>query len=79
MNIYAKKGTKVRFTGKGGYDSENEFARKHLGIGDVYTVVKTEVGQSHTSVYLEGLEGIAHNGEKVGQTFNSVMFEDIEL
>lgn len=77
MNIYALKGHKVRFTGIGGYDSENEFARKHLEVGENYVVDHTDVGQSSTTVYLVGIERIATNGQKVLQPFNSVMFEDV--
>lgn len=78
MNIYALKGHKVRFTGQGGYPLENEFANKHLVVGDIYEVDHTDVGQSSTSVYLIGLERTGLNGEKYPQSWNSVMFEDVE-
>lgn len=77
MNIYALKGHKVRFTGKGGYDSENEFANKHFEVGEIYTVDHTDVGQSSTDVFLEGLMRVANHGAFL-QRFNSVMFEDVE-
>ena len=38
MNIYAENGDKVIFTGEGGYDSDNNFARLHLEIGKEYEV-----------------------------------------
>ena len=67
MNIYAKNGDKVVFTGEGGCDSDNNFARLHLEIGKEYEVERTEVGGWHTNVYLKGF-GLS--------PFNSVMFED---
>jgi hypothetical protein len=34
MNIYACLGTKVRFTGYGGYNSDQEYARRYLVVDD---------------------------------------------
>jgi hypothetical protein len=69
MNIYAKKGHKVEYTGAsiesirwGGCDDP----RGILIIGDIYTVDRTEVHSQHTKVVLEGYDG----------RFNSVSFED---
>lgn len=70
MNIYAKKRTKVKFTGAsesqknwgsytGNYDDLIE--------GNEYLIDHTEVHSSHTKVYIEGIEG----------NFNSVCFENI--
>jgi len=77
MDIYAKKGHKVRFTGKGGYEMENKYANSILEPNKIYTVNHTEVGQSYTSVYLEEIELVRMNGEKDLESFNSVMFEDV--
>lgn len=65
MDIYSKPGTRVRFTGHGGYDHHKEHANKFLTVDQVYTVERTEVGGWHTDIYLEGFP---HEG------FNSVMF-----
>lgn len=65
MDIYAKKGTKVMYTGKGGYDSHKMHADMFLKVGSVYTVEFTEVGGWHTDVYLK---------EFPGEGFNSVHF-----
>lgn len=79
MNIYALKGHKVRFTGEGGYATQNEYARKHLEIGGVYEVDHTQVFGWTTDVYLVGLERTAPDiQENVLQDWNSVMFEDVE-
>ena len=67
MNIESKKGDKVVFTGEGGYDNENEYARKHLVVGYTYTVDYTIIGGFDTRVILEELSELK---------FNSVMFDD---
>lgn len=61
MDIYSPKGTKVVFTGKNGYDHERENACTLLKIGDTYTVERTEVGQSHTTVFLQEQSAIGFN------------------
>lgn len=58
----------ARFTGKNGWDFENEQANSILEKGKVYTVVGGRMGQSKTYIVLEGYENTS---------FNSVMF-DIE-
>lgn len=68
MNIYSEAGTKVRFTGIGGYDRENAYARSMLLVGQILTVSRTEVHSWHTDVYFKEVEG----------GFNSVMFEEVE-
>lgn len=68
MNINAKSGTKIRFTGEGGHESENAEARAQLEIGGLYTLNYTRIGSWSTDVYLDEVEG----------SFNSVMFEDVE-
>lgn len=69
MNIHALAGTKVKYTGQGGYGPEKERADKHLTVGDTYTVAYTNVGNWHTNVHLREVPGVP---------FNSVMFDDIE-
>lgn len=68
MNIYAKKGAKVRYTGKGGYDSDKRQANHFLTVGEVYTVENTSVHSWSTSVLLQEVEK---------ERFNSVHFEDV--
>lgn len=68
MAIDAPAETKVRFTGHGGYDSEQARARELLTIGATYTIERTEVGGWRTDVYLKELPG---------KSFNSVMFEEV--
>ena len=68
MDIYAKKGTKVIYTGKGGYDHHKEHANRYLKIGKVYTVNYTDVSAWHTDVYLK---------EFPNEGFNSAHFEQI--
>jgi hypothetical protein len=53
----------------GGYPHHQEVAKKHLSIGNIYTIEETEVDNWHTDVYLKEFPGIA---------FNSVFFEDAE-
>jgi hypothetical protein len=72
MNINAPKGTKVVFTGKGGYEFENKIARGILEIGKVYTVESTNVNPYNTNVILE--EVTACSPSRIRYSFNSVMF-----
>lgn len=70
MNIYALKGHKVKcekVTSPSNYDEE--IARKYLEVGKVYTVEKTQVNSSSTSVELQEFPGVE---------FNSTMFDDVE-
>jgi len=67
MDIYAKEGTKVIYTGENGYDHDREHADKYLTKDAVYTVDNTDVEGWHTSVYLKEFPEIA---------FNSVHFEE---
>jgi len=74
MDIYAKRGTKVTpfyVNGKAmrGYDSDARNVEMHLQEGEWYTVLKTDVGNWSTRVYLE---------EIVGTSFNSVCLCDEE-
>jgi hypothetical protein len=66
MNIYAKKGEKVKcVTLSGGYSYHEEIAIKHLEIEKEYTVQETHVYDWHTDVLLEEFPNVK---------FNSVFF-----
>jgi hypothetical protein len=69
MDIYAKRGHKVRYMGSsveqvrwGGNDDPSEVLKE----GEIYEVDHTEVHSYHTKVFLVGVEG----------RFNSASFED---
>ncbi len=67
MNVHlAKKGHKVRFANRGGWNGEWERAAAILNDKEVYTISKVEIHQSSTDVFLEGF------GDR---DFNSVFFE----
>ncbi len=69
MNIHAQTGDKVICsTFDAGYPLEQEHAKKHLVIGQQYTVDYTVIHDWSTDVYLQELPEIR---------FNSVFFEDI--
>ncbi len=68
MNIYALNGHKVKCsTFQAGHDFQKEEVKKHLKIGDTYTIERTVVHSSSTSVVLQEFPNIS---------FNSVFFED---
>ena len=67
MDIYAKRGSKVKFTGQGGLGSDRLFARTYLCVGQEYTVELVDVGNWSSVVILK---------EIPGKRFNTVMFED---
>jgi len=68
MELDEAPGTKVIFTGEGGYDIDKETSGA-LERGKEYTVVSIpSMGQSNSLVKLKGISG----------TFNTVMFESIE-
>lgn len=70
MNIYALKGHKVRCINQSSpYEYEAEKARKHLVVGQEYTVDYTEVHNESTDVYLQEIPEVS---------FNSACFEDVE-
>ena len=69
MRLNAPAGQKLMFTGSGGYDGQIAEAEKHLNKVAAYTVLRTEVGRSLSSVFLE---------EFPDQPFNTVMFEELE-
>jgi hypothetical protein len=66
MDIYARPGSKVIFTGKGGYPAQNSHANSVLEIGREYEVKHVSVGSWSSNVYLEGVEG----------SWNTTMFRD---
>ena len=66
MDIYARAGTKVTFTGNGGYDSDKKHANEHLSAGEQYTIKRTIVGGWRTDVVLV---------EVPEKAFNSVHFD----
>lgn len=71
MNIFALNGHKVKVTeqsAKNGYDYNSEQIRKCLTIGEIYTIEKTIVMPSSTTIYLQ---------EYPDTPFNSVNFEDV--
>jgi hypothetical protein len=68
MNIHAKEGAKVKYTGTGGCDEHKEHANKYLKVSEIYTVLNTNVSVWHTDVLLK---------EVPNQCFNSVHFEQI--
>lgn len=69
MPLESEGGDRVRFTGYGGYESQQEHARKFLTVDAVYTVRHMEVGGWSSSVELV---------EVPGEFFNSVMFAAAE-
>ena len=65
MNIHSPRGTKVIYLDENGYDYQRKYAREAGFVkGQTYTVSRTNVGQSSTSVYFEEISG----------GWNSVMF-----
>ncbi|WP_010501424.1 hypothetical protein [Paenibacillus elgii] len=71
MNIWkAKKGSKVRFMNRGGYDGDRAATAKVLRTGEIYEVERVEIYQSSTNIYLVGF---GDHG------FNSVHFDDVDL
>lgn len=74
MNIRAKRGTAVKLQMKdgkvfGGYDGDKKQALQFLKPDTIYHVLRTDVQDWNTDVYLE---------EVPDQGFNSVMFEHVK-
>lgn len=70
MNIYAKNGHKVIFAyPTHGRKSCQKLAERYLEHGEIYTVDFTDVGQSHTNVFLKEFPHVG---------FNSVLFKDAQ-
>ena len=70
MDIQAKPGTKVKFIGKGSYDNDMHNAFDHMDVGEVFTVKNIDIDPWISHVEFEELPGI---------TFNTVMFEEVEV
>jgi len=72
MNIYAPTGSKVVFAyPKNGYPHSGEYAKEYgLKVGCHYTVLRTHVGSSSSTVELEECPA--------GIRFNTVLFADAE-
>lgn len=68
MRLNAPKGQKVKYLAKNGYDSDREKANKFLKKGNKYTVLRTHVGRSSSTVTLK---------EFPNQRFNTVMFKEV--
>jgi len=65
---WPRRGDRMRFLNRNGYDHELESARKLFRVRKHYTVVDCHVGDWHHSVAFEGVPG-RHNG---------VMFRRVE-
>lgn len=59
----------VKFTGEGGYPSENKRAREELEVGRTYGLYRLDVGRSSSSVTVADLSTWMPIG-----TYNSIMF-----
>lgn len=70
MNIETwKEGSKVKFTGEGGYPGDQIAAKKHLTVGKIYTVSHVHIADWSSEVFLKEIDE---------RGFNTVQFEDIE-
>ena len=69
MDIYAKPGTKVKFTGEGGYDNDRHVASSHMKVGDVFTVKDIKISRFMSFVEFEEITDVK---------FNTVMFEEVQ-
>lgn len=71
MEIYALEGHKVKcVTMTAGYKHDQEIAKQHLLLNEIYTVEHTDVHNSFTDVYLKEIPEVR---------FNSVFFDDVEF
>ena len=60
--------SKVRFTGRGGYDEDNKRVNKILTVGSVYTVIRIEIDRFSSEIHIE---------EFPKRSFSTVFFEDV--
>ena len=67
MPLDCPVGAKVRFTGHGGYESDQQHASRFLKVNEFYTVMKLEVGDWSSRVKF---------WEFPYEWFNTVMFEE---
>ena len=69
MRIDAPYGTKVKFTHPTyGWPGDIKQAERYLKLGQIYTVLRTVIYDSSTTVYLEEIPRIG---------FNSVQFDEV--
>lgn len=68
MNIYAKSGTKVRFTGLNGHEFQQRRAKEFLTVDGVYTVDYVDVASFSSEVHLQEIDN---------EGFNTVMFAEV--
>lgn len=69
LRLDAASGTKVRYTGEGGWDADKVHANKYLTVGEIYTVDIIDIGSWCSEVYLVEVPHL---------DFNTVMFEEVE-
>lgn len=70
MRIDCPEGTKVILGFPDhGYPHDQEMVKKHLKVGETYTVERTVIHNFNTDVYLKEIPGVP---------FNSVLFEEVE-
>jgi len=67
LNIYSKKGAKLIYLDKNGYDTQREEANKFLKKGEIYTVDHVDIFKSTSTVFLKEFPGMG---------FNMVMFRN---
>lgn len=69
MRIDAPYGTKVKFTHPTyGWPRDIEMAKRYLKLNQIYTVLRTVIYDSSTTVYLQEFPNIS---------FNSVQFDEL--
>ena len=73
MDIYAKPGTVVIYTGAGGMENDKKTANDYLTVGNPYTVESTEVSSWSSTVILKEVTAKYPSGSRV--SFNTVMFK----
>lgn len=69
MALECKPGTKIRYTGKNGWDFDQIESRKRLEVGREYTVSSIDIGSWKSWVYLV---------EYPGYGFNTVHFVEVK-
>jgi hypothetical protein len=62
MDVHAEPGTKVVFAfPQNGYPAEKAITAQFLSVGSVYTIARTDVHDSSTTVYLVEFPGMPFN------------------
>lgn len=54
---WPKRGEKMKFTAKGGYEIEQNHAKEHFVLDELYTVRLVEIGMSNHKVFFEEVPG----------------------